>query len=207
VSAQAEPTEFEFDAEAETLISGAIAKYPAGKQASAVMPLLEIAQRQMARRTGSAWVPRVAMDVVAKRLGLAPVRVYEIATFYLMYNLAPVGKFHLQVCTTTPCWLRGSDEVVAACKKISGIAGFGQSSADGLFTLTEVECLGGCVNAPILQINDGYYEDLNGERTEKLLSDLKAGGELPPPGSSIGRHFSEPEGGRTVLLNTLNRAD
>jgi len=205
VSIQAEPSHFEFDAQAEALVAAAIAKYPAGKQASAVMPLLHIAQRQMDRLTGSSWVPRVAMDVIAKRLSIAPVRVYEVATFYLMYNLKPVAKYHLQVCTTTPCWLQGSDDVVAACKKISGI-GFGESSADGLFTLTEVECLGGCVNAPILQINDEYYEDLNGERTEKLLGDLKSGGALPPPGSSIGRHASEPEGGRTVLLQT-NGAD
>jgi NADH-quinone oxidoreductase subunit E len=207
VSVQAEPTHFEFDEISEPDVAAAIARYPAGKQASAVMPLLDIAQRQMARLAGAAWVPVVAMDAVAHRLGMAPVRVYEVATFYLMYNTKPVGKYHLQVCTTTPCWLRGSDEVVAACKKISGIAGFGQSSADGLFTLTEVECLGGCVNAPILQINDDYYEDLDGERTEKLLGNLQAGGPLPPPGSTTGRHASAPEGGQTVLLQTLNRAE
>ena len=187
-----EPTNFEFDTVSEPQAAAAIARYPAGKQASAVMPLLHIAQQQMGRLTGSAWVPRVAMDAVAKRLGMAPIRVYEIATFYLMYNLKPVGKYHLQACTTTPCWLRGSDEIVAACKKISGIAEFGESSADGLFTLTEVECLGGCVNAPILQINDDYYEDMDGERTEKLLAQLKAGGTPPAPGSTIGRHASEP---------------
>jgi NADH-quinone oxidoreductase E subunit len=194
-----EPTSFAFDEQSEADAVVAIAHYPAGKQASAVMPLLHIAQSQMKRLTGSAWVPRIAMDVVAKRLGMAPVRVYEMATFYLMYNLKPIGKYHLQVCTTTPCWLRGSDEVVAACKKISGVESFGETSADGLFTMTEVECLGGCVNAPILQIDDNYYEDLDGERTETLLAALKAGGALPPPGSSIGRHASEPEGGRTVL--------
>jgi len=197
-----EPTSFAFDDEAEAEIAVAIAHYPPGKQASAVMPLLHIAQSQMKRQTGSAWVPRVAMDVIALRLGMAPVRVYEMATFYLMYNLKPIGKYHLQVCTTTPCWLRGSDAVVAACKKIAGVENFGQTSADGLFTLTEVECLGGCVNAPILQIDNDYYEDLDGERTEHLLAGLKAGGKLPPPGSSIGRHASEPEGGRTVLLAT-----
>lgn len=201
-----QPTHFEFDAESEPLVAAAIARYPAGKQASAVMPLMDIAQRQMARAAGSAWVPRVAMDVIAKRLGIAPMRVYEVATFYLMYNTQPVGKYHLQVCTTTPCWLRGSDEVVAACKKISGIAHFGESSADGMFTLTEVECLGGCVNAPVLQINDDYYEDLDGARTEKLLQQLKVG-ETPKPGSTIGRRASEPEGGQTVLLQTLDRAE
>lgn len=207
MSVHAEPAHFEFDDVAEPAVAAAIAKYPAGKQASAVMPLLDIAQRQMARLTGAAWVPRAAMDAVAKRLGMAPVRVYEVVTFYLMYNTSPVGKYHLQVCTTTPCWLRGSDEIVAACKKVSGIAEFGESSADGLFTMTEVECLGACVNAPILQINDDYYEDMNGARTEALLEALRAGGALPAAGSSIGRHASEPEGGQAVLLQTLNRAE
>jgi NADH-quinone oxidoreductase subunit E len=195
-----EPTVFAFDEISEPLVVAAIARYPAGKQASAVMPLLDIAQRQMARTTGSAWVPRVAMDVVAKRLGMAAVRVYEVATFYLMYNTKPVGKYHLQACTTTPCWLRGSDDVVAACKKISGISEFGESSADGLFTLSEVECLGACVNAPMLQINDDYFEDLNAERTEALLAGLKAGGELPKPGPTNGRSGSAPEPGLTALV-------
>ncbi len=207
MNTQTEPTHFAFDAQAEADAAAAIAHYPPGRQASAVMPLLHIVQSQMKRQTGSAWVPRIGMDVVAKRLGMAPVRVYEIATFYLMYNLKPIGKYHLQICTTTPCWLRGSDAVVAACKKIAGVENFGETSADGLFTVTEVECLGGCVNAPILQIDDDYYEDLDGERTEKLLAGLKAGGGLPPPGSSIGRHASEPEGGRTVLLATNSRAE
>jgi NADH-quinone oxidoreductase subunit E len=203
---KAEPKNFVFDEIAEAAVGKAIARYPAGKQASAVMPLLDIAQRQMARQTGSAWVPLAAMDEVAKRLGMAPVRVYEVATFYFMYNTKPVGKWHLQLCTTTPCWLRGSDDVVAACKKISGIEAFGESSADGLFTLTEVECLGACVNAPMLQINDDYYEGLDSARTEALLNVLKAGGELPAPGPTDGRHASEPVGGQTVLLDTLQPA-
>jgi NADH-quinone oxidoreductase subunit E len=163
---------------------------------------LDIAQRQMGRLVGSAWVPRVAMDVIAKRLGMAPIRVYEMATFYLMYNTKPVGKYHLQVCTTTPCWLRGSDEVVASCKKISGLSSFGETSEDGLFTLSEVECLGACVNAPILQVNDDYYEDLDGARTEALLQVLKEGGAPPAPGSTIGRHASAPVTGQTALLQT-----
>jgi len=204
---QAEPTEFAFDETAEALVQAAIARYPAGKQASAVMPLLHIVQRQMERLTGSAWVPRVAMDAVAARLGLAPVRVYEVATFYLMYNTKPVGKYHLQVCTTTPCWLRGSDEIVAACKHASGIKNFGETSADGLFTMTEVECLGACVNAPILQINDDYYEDLDAARTEQLLAGLKAGGALPPAGSSIGRHGSAPLEQQTALLDNAQIAE
>jgi NADH-quinone oxidoreductase subunit E len=207
VNSQAEPKDFGFDETAEAAVVRAISRYPAGKQASAVMALLDIAQRQMGRLTGSAWVPRTAMDAVAKRLGMAPVRVYEIATFYLMYNTRPVGKFHLQVCTTTPCWLRGSDDVVSACKRASGISGFGETSADGWFTLTEVECLGGCVNAPILQINDDYYEDLDGERAEALLNALKADEKLPPPGSTIGRHASAPISGQTALLNTPSPAE
>jgi NADH-quinone oxidoreductase subunit E len=156
----------------------------------------------MARQTGSAWVPRVAMDVVAKRLGMAAVRVYEVATFYLMYNTQPVGKFHLQICTTTPCMLRGSDDIVAACKKITGIKSFGETSEDGIFTMTEVECLGACVAAPMMQINDDYFEDLDAERTEALLSGLKAGGKLPPAGSTKGRPSSAPETGQTTLLTT-----
>ena len=188
----AQPASFGFDADAEAEIAVAIAKYPAGRQASAVIALLDIAQRQMARQTGSAWVPVAAMDAVARRLGLAPVRVYEIATFYTMFNTAPVGRYHVQICTTTPCWLRGSDDVVAAAQKISGIARFGETSADGLFTLSEVECLGACVNAPMLQINDRNYEDLDGARTEALLAGLKSGGALPPAGSTAGRHGTAP---------------
>ncbi len=186
---QAEAQNFVFDEASEAAVAQAISRYPAGKQASAVMALLDIVQRQMGRQTGSAWVPRIAMDVVAQRLGMAAVRVYEVATFYLMYNTKPVGKYHLQVCTTTPCWLRGSDEIVTACKKAAGIKAFGQTSEDKLFTMTEVECLGGCVNAPVLQINDEYYEDLNAERTEALLNGLKSGGALPPAGSTTGRNI------------------
>jgi NADH-quinone oxidoreductase subunit E len=193
---------FTFDEISERAIVTAISNYPVGKQASAVMPLLDIVQRQMGRTSGSAWVPRAAMDEVAKRLGIPPVRVYEVATFYLMFNTKPVGKYHLQVCTTTPCWLRGSDDIVKACQKASGISHFGESSPDGLFTLSEVECLGACVNAPMIQINDDYFEDLDAERTEKLITDLKAGHPLPPPGSTTGRHKSEPAPGRTTLLET-----
>jgi len=202
-----EPKEFLFDEIAEAALAKAIALYPAGKQASAVMPALDIVQRQMGRQTGSAWVPRAGMDAVAKRLGMAPVRVYEVATFYLMYNTTPIGRYHLQVCTTTPCWLRGSDDIVTACKKISGLSAFGQTSEDGLFTMTEVECLGGCVNAPILQINDDYYEDLNAARTEALLATLKSGHALPPAGSTIGRHASAPISDQTTLLDHPSPAE
>jgi NADH-quinone oxidoreductase subunit E len=194
------PESFSFDAESEARITPVLARFPAGKQASAVLPLLDLAQRQMARATGSAWVPRAAMDEVARRLGMAPIRVYEIATFYLMFNTAPVGRYHLQVCTTTPCWLRGSDDVVHACRKATGIAGWGETSADGLFTMTEVECLGACVNAPVLQVNDDFYEDLDADSTTRLLEALKRG-EQPEPGSVTGRQTSAPEGGPTTLTS------
>ncbi|WP_298283017.1 NAD(P)H-dependent oxidoreductase subunit E [Acidocella sp.] len=192
---------FEFDEISEPKVAKAISHYPAGKQASAVKTLLDLAQRQVGRMTGIAWLPQPALDCVAKRLAIAPMRVYEIATFYTMFNLKPVGKYHLQVCTTTPCWLRGSDEVVSACKKASGIDHFGGSSADGLFTLTEVECMGACVAAPILQVNDDYYEDLDTAKTEALLEDLKAGKPQPPAGSLAGRQSSAPISGQTVLTD------
>ena len=198
----AEPASFAFDVDSNEKIAVFIAKYPPGKQASAVLPLLDLAQRQMARTTGSAWIPRVAMDEVARVLGMPPIRVYEVATFYLMFNTEPVGKYHLQLCTTTPCWLRGSDEVVAACRKVTGIKGWKETSADGRFTMTEVECLGACVNAPILQVNDDFYEDMDGPRTEALLAALQRD-EVPPPGSTTGRQTSAPEGGPTTL-NSLN---
>jgi NADH-quinone oxidoreductase E subunit len=203
----AEPTDFVFDEIAEAAAAKVIARYPEGKQASAVMALLDIAQRQMGRQTGATWVPRIAMDVIATRLGIAPVRVYEVSTFYTMYNTRPVGKYHLQVCTTTPCWLRGSDEIVAACKKAGGVKDFGHTSEDGLFTMTEVECLGACVNAPILQIDDDYYEDLDGAKAEALLEALKAGQPLPPAGSAIGRHASAPVSDQTTLLQDGTAAE
>jgi NADH-quinone oxidoreductase subunit E len=163
-----------------------------------VIPLLYVAQRQMGRLTGSAWVPRVAMDVIADRLSMPPIRVYEVATFYFMFNMKPIGRHHLQLCGTTPCMLRGSDDVLRACKDAGGLKGVGDTSADGMFTLTEVECLGACVNAPILQIDDDYYEDLNYESTVKLLEAFKRG-ERPKPGSAIGRMASAPAGEQTVL--------
>jgi NADH-quinone oxidoreductase subunit E len=195
-----EVTHFQFDAESNAEIEKIIAKYPPGRQASAVLPLLYVVQRQIRRQTASAWVPRVAMDVVAARLSMPPIRVYEVATFYLMFNTSPVGTYHLQVCTTTPCWLRGSDEVVAACRKFTGIKGWKETSADGVFTMTEVECVGACVNAPVLQVDDDFYEDLDGPLTEQLLEALKRG-ERPKPGSMTGRRTSAPSGGPTTLTS------
>jgi NADH-quinone oxidoreductase subunit E len=197
---RAEPTHFTFDADSEAEIAVILCKYPQGRQASAVIPLLYVVQKQMWRTTSSRWVPRVAMDVVAARLSMAPIRVYEVATFYFMFNTRPVGKFHLQLCTTTPCWLRGSDEVVTTCKKATGISQFGETSADGLFTMTEVECVGACVNAPILQVNDDFYEDMDAKLTEELIAALRRG-EVPQPGSMIGRQTSAPVGGPTTLIS------
>jgi NADH-quinone oxidoreductase E subunit len=196
----AEPKEFAFDAESEAQIAKILPRYPEGKQASAVIPLLYVVQKQMGRQTGSAWVPRVAMDVVAARLGMPPIRVYEVATFYFMFNTKPIGRYHLQVCGTTPCMLRGSDDVLRACKDAGGLKGYGDTSADGLFTMTEVECLGACVNAPVLQVDDDYYEDLDYDRTVALIEALKRG-ERPKPGSTIGRQTSAPEGGPLTLLD------
>lgn len=195
----AEPARFAFDAESEAEVDRTLRKYPASRKASAVIPLLYVVQNQMWRQTGSAWVPRIAMDVVAARLEMPPIRVYEVATFYFMFNMAPIGRFHLQVCGTTPCWLRGSDEVARACRDETGIAGWKQTSADGLFTLSEVECLGACVNAPILQVDNDFYEDLDYERTRALLQALRRG-QRPQPGSTIGRMTSAPEGGPNTLL-------
>ena len=188
-----QPESFEFTPENLDRAKAHIAKYPPGRQASAVLPLLWIAQVQ-----SDGWLPRAAMDHVANVLGMALIRVYEVATFYTMFNLRPVGRYLLQACTTTPCWLRGSDDVVRACENKLGI-GVGGTTKDGLFTLVEVECLGGCVNAPILQVNNDYYEDLDGPTTEALLDALR-GGNPPPPGSLAGRHGSEPVSGRTTLL-------
>ena len=187
-----QPASFDFTPEDLERSRAHIAKYPAGRQASAVLPLLDLAQRQH-----GGWLPRAAMDRIAEMLGMAPIRVYEVATFYTMFNLRPVGRYLLQACTTTPCWLRGSEQVVSACERKLGI-GIGGTTPDGLFTLVEVECLAACVNAPVLQVNDDFYEDLDGPATEVLLDSLRAGN-APSPGSAIGRRGSEPVGGRTNL--------
>jgi NADH-quinone oxidoreductase E subunit len=189
-----QPESFEFTSENLERAQWYIAKYPPGRQQSAVLPLLHLAQRQH-----DGWLPRAAMDYVAGLLQMAPIRVYEVATFYTMFNLRPVGRYLLQVCATTPCWLRGSDDVAAACEKKLGI-GIGGTTADGMFTLVEVECLGACVNAPILQVNnENFYEDLDGPKTEELLDALREG-RAPPPGSVIGRGGSAPIKGKTTLL-------
>ncbi|RAU21280.1 NADH-quinone oxidoreductase subunit NuoE [Paramagnetospirillum kuznetsovii] len=186
-----EPDSFAFTAEYAEKAKAFVAKYPAGRQQSAVMPLLDLAQRQ------EGWVSRAAMEVIAAMLDMAPIRVEEVATFYTMYNRKPVGKFHVQVCTNLPCMLRGSDDVVAAAREALGVD-FGDMTKDGLFTLSEVECLGACVNAPMMQINDDYYEDLTAETTKAVLEAFKRG-ETPKPGPQNGRQFSCPAGGPTSL--------
>ena len=190
--ATTQPAAFEFNGENLARAQKIIAKYPAGRQASAVIPLLDIAQRQSGN-----WLPQVAMDYVADMLEMPRVRVYEVASFYTMFNLRPVGENFIQVCTTTPCWLRGSDSIVGACKKKLGI-GMGDTTADGKFSLVEVECLGACVNAPMVQINDEYYEDLTPELMEKLIDTL-ASGKKPGVGSQTGRRGSCAQNGPTSL--------
>jgi NADH-quinone oxidoreductase E subunit len=187
-----QPASFAFTPENLEKAKAHIAKYPPGRQASAVLPLLDLAHRQHDN-----WLPRAAMDCVADMLGMARIRVYEVATFYSMFNLRPVGKHFFQICTTTPCWLRGSDEVVKACERKLGI-GIGETTPDKQFTLIEVECLGACVNAPIIQVNDDFYEDLDGPTTEALIEALRRG-EKPKPGSVKGRQTSAPAGGPTTL--------
>ena len=187
-----QPDNFVFTSENAEAANVEIVKYPEGWQESAVMPLLDLAQRQH-----DGWLPRAAMDTVAGMLGMAPIRVYEVATFYTMYNLGPVGKNHVQVCTNLPCLLRGSDAIVGACKESLGLE-MGETSEDGQFTLSVAECLGACANAPMMQIGDDYYEELDAESTKAILEALTAG-QTPKPGSQSGRHSSEPEGGLTCL--------
>jgi NADH-quinone oxidoreductase E subunit len=189
-----QPATFAFSEANLALAKKIIAKYPPGRQASAVLPLLDLAQRQHDN-----WLPRAAMDYVAGLLDMAPIRVYEVATFYTMFNLQPVGKWFFQVCTTTPCWLRGSDDVVKTCESKLGIH-MGETTADMQFSLREVECLGCCVNAPVIQVNDDVYEDLDAQSTAKLIDACRAGNP-PPVGSLAGRKSSAPASGQTTLLD------
>ncbi|PZO88713.1 MAG: NAD(P)H-dependent oxidoreductase subunit E [Sphingomonas sanxanigenens] len=180
-----------------------IARYPPGRQASATLPLLDLAQRQVGAETNTqGWLPVPVIEYVAAQLDMPYIRVFEVATFYTMYNLAPVGRFHVQVCGTTPCMLRGSDDVMRACKE-RGLKK-GATTADGLFTLTEVECMGNCSSAPMVQINDDNYEDLDFDRTLAIL-DALAKGESPKTGTQEpGRHTVEPLGGPTTLTAMVN---
>ncbi len=182
-----QPEIFEFTAENLKKAKEIIAKYPEGKQRSALLPLLDLAQRQHDN-----WLSVPVMDYVAVMLDLAPIKVYEVASFYTMFHLQPVGKNLIQLCRTTPCWLRGSEEIANTCKKRLGID-LGETTKDGDFTLIEVECLGACVNAPVVQINDDFFEDLDAESMERIIDHIEAGKEVIV-GSQIGRQCSAPAG-------------
>ena len=186
------PETFEFDVENKEEADKIVSRYPAGRQASAVLPLLDLAQRQF-----GGWLPTAAIDYVAVLLGMPAIRVYEVASFYTMYNLEPVGENFVQVCTTTPCALRGCAGVLDACRDELGIE-VGETTPDNKFTLQEVECLGACVNAPMMQIGDNYYEDLDPKTTKTVLKAIK-NDELPTSGPQSGRTGSEPADGLTSL--------
>ena len=192
-----QPENFKFNSTSLEAANLIITQYPKDKQQSAVMALLYIAQRQ-----NSNWIPLVAMKYIAKFLEMPYIKVYEVATFYTMYNLAPVGKHFIQICTTTPCMIRGAYKLVEACKeKISQKES--ELSDNKSCSWIEVECLGACVNAPMMQINDGYYEDLDKEKTLKILDKILKG-ETPKPGSYRGRVNNEPENNRKTLMDLKN---
>jgi|RhiMethySRZTD1v2_1073278.scaffolds.fasta_scaffold01489_25 NADH-quinone oxidoreductase subunit E len=188
-----QPKEFTFTAENLAWVRTQIAKYPDGRQASAVLPILWRAQEQ-----AGGWVPEAAIRAVAELLDMAHIRVLEIATFYTMFNLAPVGRWHVQLCGTTPCMLRGAEDLKAVCRKRIGEQL--DVTADGKFSWIEVECLGACVNAPMVQINYDYYEDLTVDSFSRILDEL-AVGRVPPPGPQIERQLSAPPGGATTLTD------
>ena len=192
-----QPANFTFTPENQERVDFELTKYPEDRRASALCALLDLAQRQ-----NGGWLPQAAMDSIAAMLDVSPIRVYEVTTFYSMFNLAPVGKHHVRVCTTTPCQLRGADVIVAACEAKLEI-GMGETSTDGDFSLGEVECLGACVNAPVLQIGDDYYEDVDAESTGKILDALKRG-ENPGAGPQIGRQTSAPSSGPTTLRDSAS---
>jgi len=179
-----QPDSFAFTEENLALAKMHIAKYPKGRQASAVLPLLDLVQRQH-----NNWVPMAALDYIANMLNMPSIHVFEVVTFYTMFNLAPVGKYHIQLCGTTPCWLRGADVIKETCKTKLGID-LGETTEDGIFSLCEVECLGACANAPMIQINDDFYEDLDAGSMTKILDDLAKGKEVQK-GSQTGRKSSE----------------
>ena len=192
-----QPKDFKFNETNLNLANKIILKYPENKQQSAVMPLLYLAQKQ-----NNNWIPLQAMKYIAKFLRMPYIKVYEVATFYSMYNLAPVGKFFFQVCTTTPCMLRGAYSLVDVCKKKISTEE-NKISKDGKTSWMEVECLGACVNAPMMQINEDYYEDLDENKLESIIEKIN-NNERPIPVSYKGRKNSEPENNRKTLLGDLN---
>ena len=192
-----QPEKFEFNQQSLEAAKKILSNYPKGKEKSAVMALLYIAQRQ-----NNNWIPLSAIKYIAKFLNMPYIKVYEVATFYSMYNLSPVGNFHVQICTTTPCMIRGANKLVEACKeKISDNEN--ELSNDKSCSWMEVECLGACVNAPMMQINDDYYEDLDKQKTLEILDKI-LNGEMPRPGSYRGRVNNEPENNRKTLLDLKN---
>ena len=192
-----QPENFEFNSSSLEAANSIVAQYPKGKEQSGVMALLYIAQRQ-----NNNWIPLAAMKYIAKFLDMPYIKVYEVATFYSMYNLSPVGKYLVQVCTTTPCMIRGANQLVEACKeKISNNESELLNNKN--CSWMEVECLGACVNAPMMQINDDYYEDLDKEKTLKILDQILKG-ETPKPGSYRGRVNNEPENNRKTLMDLKN---
>ena len=195
--AKEQPETFEFNSTSLEAANKVIAKYPKGKQQSAVMPLLYIAQKQ-----NQNWIPLVAMKYIAKFLDMPYIKVYEVATFYSMYNLSPVGKYFIQVCTTTPCMIRGAYKLVEACKEKISEKEF-ELSKNKICSWTEVECLGACVNAPMMQINEENYEDLDKEKTLEILDKILKD-EIPKPGSYRGRVNNEPENNRKTLMDLKN---
>ena len=201
-----QPKSFAFSKNNEKVIKEIISRYPKGRQKSAIMPLLDLAQRQIAAdaKKGGGWIPRAAMDEIAKILDVTSMKVYEVATFYSMYNLRPVGEYNIQCCTTTPCWLNGSSDIVKAAEKACGVK-MGQTSKDMKFTITDVECMGACANAPMVQINDDYYEDLTPERMDEIIQSL-AKGEVPPKGPQNGRINAMSKGGPTSLEAMAKKA-
>jgi NADH-quinone oxidoreductase subunit E len=209
INAPFQPTSFEF--QDQSAVEEIFSRYPKGREHSAIMPLLDLAQRQTADTgpfgdlpTGGGWITRAAMDHIAQICGVAKIKVYEVATFYSMYNLEPVGKYLIQLCTTTPCWLCNSNDVVKACTDYLGIK-LGETTDDGYFTLMEVECLGACTNAPMIQMNDLYYEDLTGEKMVEILKSLQAD-EIPPHGPQNGRRGSMALSGSTTLEEQAKKA-
>ena len=192
-----QPNVFEFNEQSLKAVEKAISNYPKNKQKSAVMPLLYIAQKQ-----NDNWIPLAAMKLIAKTLNMPYIKVYEVATFYSMYNLSPVGKYFFQVCTTTPCMLRGAYDLVKVCKnKISEKENV--LSEDGKISWMEVECLGACVNAPMMQVNEDYYEDLNDKKLEEIIETIYQN-KIPKPGSYSGRMNAEPVNNRKTLLGNKN---
>jgi NADH-quinone oxidoreductase subunit E len=191
--AEKQPPSFAFTPENLAWAKAKIAQYPEGRQQSAVIPVLWRAQEQ-----SGGWLPQKAIEATAELLGMARIRVLEVATFYTMFNLSPVGKFNVQLCGTTPCMLRGSEDLKKVCKRIIGEQD--HVTADGVFSWTEVECLGACVNAPMVQINYDYYEDLTPETFTRILNGLSLG-RTPKPGPQVDRLNSAPIGGQTTLLD------